>query len=342
MPFRPGRTRRPVPGIQPYDKWYSKETKDRAPPVLPKRRKSLSTQNKRAFIIPSNPPAPIEQTLSPLFAKLPAELRNTIFALVLCPPPHPIAHILHFHQRLAHIRCSSPRPHYSDNTNDDDYDDDDNEDAIVKSCPIRSGILATRAASPDSPLAALPLSTWTGAPLSSSGVCLLASCRAAYVEGVGVLYGCSVFDFAHPETARLWLRGVPRRLGAMVRRMSVGFTVQSTVMATDRLQMMSSGDAALERQVERNWTPLWVEVAERMDGLKALSVWVIGYEMDKENRQELVLVPLLVFSSRLEELNVEFRVPSWNGRTFTRWGSKTKLTPKALEMRRDILGTEIL
>jgi hypothetical protein len=159
---------------------------------------------------------------------------------------------------------------------------------------------------------------------------------------VGILYGRSVFDFAHPETARLWLHGVPRRLGAMVRRMSVGFAVQSTVMAMDRLQMMSSGDAALERQVEMNWSPLWVEVAEQMDGLKALSVWVIGYGMDKENRQELVLVPLLVFSSILEELNVEFRVPSWNGRNFTRWGSKTKLTPKALEMRRDILGTEIL
>jgi 2EXR family len=235
---------------------------------------------------------PITQTCS-LFMRLPAEIRAMIYEFALAD--YPAVHILHFHQRLAHVQCqhpSGPTLHHVI----------DAPRQVSERCCMR-GLIATR-----NPLATSIIAkhrqgfTALRDKLSSGNITLLQTCRQAYIEGIGILYSKNTFDFANPETARAFLMSlVPNRLQS-IRALSVSFESTSNLSGEITRSTLAWWDVATY------WEPLWKLVQENLTSLRRVRIFVCALDMQKDENQTVVMRPLENLKE-LDEFEVDFRIP---------------------------------
>lgn len=194
-------------------------------PICRRRRTSLSSTSSKVFS-PSSFPYLLQprrfhpQHQSPLFARLPPELRHHIFTLALGGHRFHIEYTVDATSRPApRIRLAeclgspalpcppvSPRAYRSQRT------------------PLDWRAEQRRIVSGERRAHDLRAHRWCTVPWAvrrPQHLALLRTCRAAYVEARAVLYGANVFAVDRPLHLGLWARGVPVGALELVRRVEV-------------------------------------------------------------------------------------------------------------------------
>lgn len=204
--------------------------------------------------------------------KLPLELREEIFGLVLGVDRDSTLHLISRAQRVGHVRCSE------------------------KSCHLHPQcVTAVNNAT------YLYLEDSRDAPkISHIELALLQTCKRAYREGIHFLYSRPMFAFNHPETLNWFARTVaPRRLTAIT-RMSISLSQGLVSWQTPMKQTVPFRKEQPRLRLARNdgdllryWDPAWRTILCDMTNLKYLVVILIGPKFDDPDYTEPVLKPLL-------------------------------------------------
>jgi hypothetical protein len=211
-----------------------------------------------------------------LLSKLPLEIREQIFGLVLGIDSNTTFHFISRVNGVGHVKCprEPQHPHLSD-------------------CHCSATIHNATYLSPE----AVRRQT----KLSNIDLALLQTCRRAYREGIHFLYARPTFDFPHPETLTWLARTVPPQRLSAVTKLHISlqrappdsWRVPANEKVPFRKTRPSRRRARNDCDLLRYWDPAWRTILCGMTGLKHLTVSLFGSMFDDPVHAEMALKPMM-------------------------------------------------